>query len=152
MSRAPLWAGRPYTGCEREQGAPVRAASMSRAPLIKLEHDQGRPAQIGALRQPVRRSSRGGVLMSADGADTVKKAGMGRGVPLTYEDMAARTSRTTARRRTSTPRARAPRRRTRRRSWLVALWLGLAGAVGWLVRAVGRQAATAREIDPEHRR
>lgn len=35
---------------------------------------------------------------------------------------------------------------------LVALWMGLAHAVGWLVRALGRQAATAREIDPEHRR
>jgi S-DNA-T family DNA segregation ATPase FtsK/SpoIIIE len=30
--------------------------------------------------------------------------------------------------------------------------MGLAHGVGWLVRAVGRQAATAREIDPEHRR
>jgi S-DNA-T family DNA segregation ATPase FtsK/SpoIIIE len=30
--------------------------------------------------------------------------------------------------------------------------MGLAHATGWLVRAIGRQAATAREIDPEHRR
>jgi S-DNA-T family DNA segregation ATPase FtsK/SpoIIIE len=35
---------------------------------------------------------------------------------------------------------------------LYALWMGLAHAVGWVVRAVGRQAATARELDPEHRR
>ena len=35
---------------------------------------------------------------------------------------------------------------------LVALWMGIANAVGWVVRAVGRQAATARELDPEHRR
>ncbi|HLU34072.1 MAG TPA: DNA translocase FtsK [Natronosporangium sp.] len=66
--------------------------------------------------------------------------------------MAGRTSRTTTRRRTTKPRARAPRRRTPRRSWLVVLWLGVASGVGWLVRAIGRQAATAKEIDPEHRR
>ena len=34
--------------------------------------------------------------------------------------------------------------------WL--LWMGLAHGVGWLVRAVGRGAADARELDPEHRR
>jgi DNA segregation ATPase FtsK/SpoIIIE, S-DNA-T family len=32
------------------------------------------------------------------------------------------------------------------------LWFGLASGVGWTVRAIGRQAATARELDPEHRR
>src|SRR6185437_3063549 len=35
---------------------------------------------------------------------------------------------------------------------LAALWMGLAHAVGWVARAVGRKAATARELDPEHRR
>ncbi|WP_407952076.1 DNA translocase FtsK 4TM domain-containing protein [Plantactinospora sonchi] len=30
--------------------------------------------------------------------------------------------------------------------------MGLAHSVGWAMRAVGRQAATARELDPEHRR
>jgi S-DNA-T family DNA segregation ATPase FtsK/SpoIIIE len=30
--------------------------------------------------------------------------------------------------------------------------MGLASGVGWLARGVGRQAATARELDPEHRR
>jgi S-DNA-T family DNA segregation ATPase FtsK/SpoIIIE len=35
---------------------------------------------------------------------------------------------------------------------LGALWLGLAGSVGWLARGAGRQAATARSIGPEHRR
>src|SRR5690349_21809725 len=35
---------------------------------------------------------------------------------------------------------------------LVALWMGLAHGVGWVARAVGRKAATARELDPEHRR
>jgi S-DNA-T family DNA segregation ATPase FtsK/SpoIIIE len=35
---------------------------------------------------------------------------------------------------------------------LAGLWMGLAHALGWLVRAIGRQAATARELDPEHRR
>ena len=33
-----------------------------------------------------------------------------------------------------------------------ALWMGLAHGVGWAVRAAGRQAATARDLDPEHRR
>jgi S-DNA-T family DNA segregation ATPase FtsK/SpoIIIE len=33
-----------------------------------------------------------------------------------------------------------------------AVWMGLAHSVGWAARGVGRQAATAKEIDPEHRR
>ncbi|SCL30672.1 DNA segregation ATPase FtsK/SpoIIIE, S-DNA-T family [Micromonospora nigra] len=33
-----------------------------------------------------------------------------------------------------------------------ALWMGLAHGAGWAVRAVGRQAASARDLDPEHRR
>ncbi|GGK90539.1 cell division protein FtsK [Mangrovihabitans endophyticus] len=32
------------------------------------------------------------------------------------------------------------------------LWMGVAHSVGWAARGVGRQAATARDIDPEHRR
>ncbi|MEU7902033.1 DNA translocase FtsK 4TM domain-containing protein [Actinoplanes sp. NPDC049118] len=32
------------------------------------------------------------------------------------------------------------------------LWMGVAHGVGWVARGVGRQAATAREIDQEHRR
>ncbi len=35
---------------------------------------------------------------------------------------------------------------------IVLLWMGLAHGVGWLVRAVGRRAADARDLDPEHRR
>src|SRR6266542_992616 len=35
---------------------------------------------------------------------------------------------------------------------MIGLWMALAHTFGWLVRAVGRQAATARELDPEHRR
>ncbi|MBB4697376.1 FtsK/SpoIIIE family DNA translocase [Paractinoplanes abujensis] len=35
---------------------------------------------------------------------------------------------------------------------LGAVWMGLAHSVGWAARGVGRQAATAKEIDPEHRR
>src|SRR5215510_7496796 len=35
---------------------------------------------------------------------------------------------------------------------IIALWMGLAHVLGWMVRAVGRQAATARDLDPEHRR
>ena len=33
-----------------------------------------------------------------------------------------------------------------------AIWMGVAHGVGWVVRGVGRQAATARDLDPEHRR
>ncbi|MFJ2083021.1 DNA translocase FtsK [Micromonospora chokoriensis] len=33
-----------------------------------------------------------------------------------------------------------------------ALWMGLAHGMGWAVRAAGRQAASARDLDPEHRR
>ncbi|GAA0911980.1 cell division protein FtsK [Virgisporangium aurantiacum] len=35
---------------------------------------------------------------------------------------------------------------------MIALWMGLAHILGWMVRAVGRQAATAKDLDPEHRR
>ena len=35
---------------------------------------------------------------------------------------------------------------------VAGLWMGIAHALGWVVRAIGRQAATARELDPEHRR
>ncbi|GAA2622490.1 cell division protein FtsK [Paractinoplanes durhamensis] len=35
---------------------------------------------------------------------------------------------------------------------LGALWMGVAHSVGWVARGVGKQAATAKEIDPEHRR
>jgi S-DNA-T family DNA segregation ATPase FtsK/SpoIIIE len=35
---------------------------------------------------------------------------------------------------------------------VVALWTGIAHALGWAVRAIGRRAATARELDREHRR
>jgi S-DNA-T family DNA segregation ATPase FtsK/SpoIIIE len=35
---------------------------------------------------------------------------------------------------------------------LVGLWMALAHSIGWLVRVAGRQAATARDLDPEHRR
>jgi S-DNA-T family DNA segregation ATPase FtsK/SpoIIIE len=35
---------------------------------------------------------------------------------------------------------------------LVLAWMGLAHGVGWLVRAAGRRAADAKELDPEHRR
>jgi S-DNA-T family DNA segregation ATPase FtsK/SpoIIIE len=34
----------------------------------------------------------------------------------------------------------------------IAVWMGLAHALGWIARGLGRQAASARELDPEHRR
>ncbi|MET7393963.1 DNA translocase FtsK 4TM domain-containing protein [Dactylosporangium sp. NPDC005572] len=35
---------------------------------------------------------------------------------------------------------------------MIAVWMGLAHGVGWGARAIGRQAANARDLDPEHRR
>ncbi len=35
---------------------------------------------------------------------------------------------------------------------IIGVWMALAHAVGWVVRAAGRQAATAKELDPAHRR
>jgi S-DNA-T family DNA segregation ATPase FtsK/SpoIIIE len=35
---------------------------------------------------------------------------------------------------------------------VAGLWMGLAHALGWLIRVVGRRAATARELDREHQR
>ncbi|MGR6317943.1 DNA translocase FtsK [Micromonospora soli] len=54
----------------------------------------------------------------------------------------------------------APRRRTAARPGpavylgraVGALWMGVAHGLGWAVRAAGRQAASARDLDPEHRR
>ncbi|HEX2771962.1 MAG TPA: DNA translocase FtsK 4TM domain-containing protein, partial [Micromonosporaceae bacterium] len=80
--------------------------------------------------------------------------------------MAGRTSPASRRRATPPARSRARRRppaRTRRRSssygpfavigrGLWAVWMGLAHSIGWVVRAAGRHAATARDLDPEHRR
>ncbi|MDR7273417.1 FtsK/SpoIIIE family DNA translocase [Catenuloplanes atrovinosus] len=63
--------------------------------------------------------------------------------------------------RKSTARRPAPRARARRGSvnplvlaagGLGALWMFVANGVGWSVRQVGRGAATARELDPAHRR
>jgi len=81
--------------------------------------------------------------------------------------MAGRTTQASRRRGASTARAASGRARqssrTRRRSssagvpillgrGVRAVWMGLAHSVGWVVRGVGRQAATARDLDPEHRR
>ena len=35
---------------------------------------------------------------------------------------------------------------------VVGVWMGLAHAIGWAFRAVGRHAATARDLDVEHQR
>ncbi|MBQ1026603.1 DNA translocase FtsK [Micromonospora sp. C95] len=62
---------------------------------------------------------------------------------------AKKTTRAPARRRTST---RGPGPAAYVGRALQALWMGLAHGVGWAVRAAGRQAASARDLDPEHRR
>ncbi|WP_433532028.1 DNA translocase FtsK 4TM domain-containing protein [Micromonospora sp. CA-263727] len=61
----------------------------------------------------------------------------------------AKTTRATARRRTA---ARGPGPAAYVGRAVQALWMGLAHGAGWAVRAVGRQAASARDLDPEHRR
>ncbi|GIJ20214.1 FtsK/SpoIIIE family DNA translocase [Micromonospora lutea] len=61
----------------------------------------------------------------------------------------AKKTRAPARRRTST---RGPGPAAYVGRALQALWMGLAHGVGWAVRAAGRQAASARDLDPEHRR
>jgi S-DNA-T family DNA segregation ATPase FtsK/SpoIIIE len=81
--------------------------------------------------------------------------------------MAGRTTQASRRRGASTARAASGRARqsarTRRRTSATspavlvgrgvrAVWMGVAHGVGWVVRGVGRQAATARDLDPEHRR
>ena len=35
---------------------------------------------------------------------------------------------------------------------IIGIWMGIAHAIGWVMRGLGRQAASARELDPEHRR
>jgi S-DNA-T family DNA segregation ATPase FtsK/SpoIIIE len=35
---------------------------------------------------------------------------------------------------------------------VTGIWMGIAHALGWVVRGIGRQAATAKELEPEHRR
>ena len=35
---------------------------------------------------------------------------------------------------------------------IVGFWMGIAHLLGWIVRAVGRQAATARDLHPQHQR
>ncbi len=35
---------------------------------------------------------------------------------------------------------------------IAGLWMGIAHAIGWVVRLIGRKAATARELDREHQR
>jgi len=69
-----------------------------------------------------------------------------------------------ARRSTSGARTGARRRTTARRTVpehsalatvglaLAGIWMAVAHTVGWTVRAVGRHAATARDLDPAHRR
>src|SRR5215211_2108076 len=70
-------------------------------------------------------------------------------------------ARTSATRRAPAKRAPARRRPARKQSAglgsaltraVTGLWMLLARGIGWLARAVGRHAATARDLDPAHRR
>jgi DNA segregation ATPase FtsK/SpoIIIE, S-DNA-T family len=84
-------------------------------------------------------------------------AGTGRAAPV----RSARQVRKAARRREELARQRAAAARRRQLAGagfglvgraMIGIWMGVAHAIGWAVRGLGRQAATARELDPEHRR
>ena len=90
-----------------------------------------------------------------------------RRAPATPARRTGQAARQTQRGRGTTPRPRKatkrPVARTRRRAGtfspvrllgrgIIAVWMGVAHALGWLVRIAFRQAATARDLDPEHRR
>ena len=101
---------------------------------------------LGAMAGRTPPASRGRAASSSRGAGTTR---------------ARQPARNPARKSTRRPARRAPvRTRTSLGAILAAglgrsigvLWMGLAHGVGWAARGVGRQAATAKEIDPEHRR
>ena len=101
---------------------------------------------LGAMAGRTPPASRGRAASSSRGAGTTR---------------ARQPARKPARKSTRRPARRAPvRTRTSLGAILAAglgrsigvLWMGLAHGVGWAARGVGRQAATAKEIDPEHRR
>ena len=73
------------------------------------------------------------------------------GATKTSRGSAAASRRSTTSRKSKATPARATARPRRYRG-LLAVWMWLARGVGWLVRAIGRQAATAKEIEPEYRR
>ncbi|WP_344139841.1 DNA translocase FtsK 4TM domain-containing protein, partial [Luedemannella flava] len=92
------------------------------------------------------------------GAASSRAAAAGRSTSTTRRTTASTRATTARGRRVTARRTAAARRRTAAGplSYLGAaigsVWMGLAHAVGWGFRAVGRQAATARDIDPEQRR
>ncbi|WP_426510691.1 DNA translocase FtsK 4TM domain-containing protein [Dactylosporangium sp. McL0621] len=109
-------------------------------------------------------AGRGGGTSNARGGSNT------RATPRTRATPAAKATpvKATTRGRAATPRTNArtatPTRRRRRTGavvatplglfgrGMIAVWMGLAHSVGWGARAIGRQAATARDLDPEHRR
>ncbi|MEV0561353.1 DNA translocase FtsK 4TM domain-containing protein [Dactylosporangium sp. NPDC050588] len=116
----------------------------------------GRTSQAGRGGTP---SARGGSSTPSKRTTPAKRtaaASTGRSTSASTSRAAAK--RAPAARRTVTPRA-------RRRGGavvatplgllgrgMIAVWMGVAHGVGWAARAVGRQAASARGLDPEHRR
>ncbi|GAA4247758.1 FtsK/SpoIIIE family DNA translocase [Dactylosporangium darangshiense] len=110
-------------------------------------------------------AGRGGGTSNARGGSNTRATPQKRATPRARASGAA-TKATTATRGRVTPRTttRATAMRRRRTGAMVAtplgllgrgmiaLWMGLAHSVGWGARAIGRQAATARDLDPEHRR
>jgi S-DNA-T family DNA segregation ATPase FtsK/SpoIIIE len=108
----------------------------TRAGTQKAATQRGSTQRAGSQRASGQRAGAGTRASGRSSASTRARAG-------------TRTSRTTT-----------TRRRTYRGPTLFSLiargigvvWMGMAHAVGWVARAVGRQAASARELDPEHRR
>ncbi|WP_344618666.1 FtsK/SpoIIIE family DNA translocase [Dactylosporangium salmoneum] len=113
-------------------------------------------------------AGRGGGTSNARGGSNTRATAQKRATPRTRAATAtpAKATTGTRTRAKATPRAAARVAPVRRRRsgaavatplgllgrGMIALWMGLAHGVGWGARAIGRQAATARDLDPEHRR
>jgi S-DNA-T family DNA segregation ATPase FtsK/SpoIIIE len=113
-------------------------------------------------------AGRGRGAPAARGSASTRAAGAREGTPARGASGRGATARTTAatkaaKRATPAARRLSPAARRRRNTavmtpfgllgrGMIAVWMGVAHGVGWVARAVGRQAASARDLDPEHRR
>ncbi|MGI5244637.1 DNA translocase FtsK 4TM domain-containing protein [Dactylosporangium sp. CA-139066] len=111
-------------------------------------------------------AGRGGGTSNARGGSNTRATPQKRATPRARASGAAATKTTPATRGRAAPRTTTRATPVRRRRTgamvatplglfgrgMIAVWMGLAHSVGWGARAIGRQAATARDLDPEHRR
>ncbi len=161
----PAW---PARGDQLAGQRPQRLRGVG--PAVRIVLDFRRRHRASLLRR-ISRPAAGSVLRRAD---TTRKSGDPPGPAVTvtlWRAVPLRRAGDAARRRAVAPtvvpvsRRRRPRAARPAAHWAArpgpavyvgravgALWMGLAHGVGWAVRAVGRQAATARDLDPEHRR